>query len=125
MGLSVLAVLFGWILAGNESSGVDLMLRWMYVMLGLAVGLMLIMSLFALAQNPKSAVQALAGLAAVLVIVGISFALSSAEPVTTPTNYYDNPVGLRVADTALYAMYILMAGAVVAIILGELRNAFK
>lgn len=123
--LCVLAILFGWVLAKDEGSGVDLMLRWMYVMLGLGVGSMLIMSVISLAQNPKSAVQALIGLVAVLVVVGVCWALSSSEPVTTPTNYYDNEIQLKVADTALYGTYILMAGAVVSILLGELRNALK
>jgi hypothetical protein len=125
MGLSVLVVLFGWILASNEASGVDLMLRWMYVLLGLAVALILIMSLWGLAQNPKSAIGGLIGLVILLVIVGVSFALASDKPFTAGTKVYDNATLLKLTDTSLIAMYILMAGAVLSIIVCEARNAFK
>lgn len=121
MTLCVVVVLMGWVLRDD----VDLLLNWMYVMLGLGVGAMVIMSVFSLAQNPKSAVQALLGLGVILVIIGISFALSNGTPLSTPTSYYDNVAELKIADTGLYATYALLVGAVLAILLGETRNAFK
>ncbi|MCD8186127.1 MAG: hypothetical protein LUD68_06645 [Rikenellaceae bacterium] len=121
MTLSVVVVLFGWLLREN----VDLLLNWMYIMLILGVGAMVIMSVISLAQNPKAAVQALLGFAAILVVVGIAYALSSGSPLTTPTNYYDNSTELKIADTGLFAMYALMIGAILAIVVGEIRNAFK
>lgn len=125
MALCVVVVLMGWIFAGDEESGVNLLLRWLYIMMGLAIGSMLIMSVFSLAQNPKSAVQALIGLAAVLVVIGIAWAFASDAPITTATGEYTNSFELKLTDTALYTMYVLLGGAVLAIILGELRNAFK
>ena len=121
MAICVIVILMGWIIRVD----VDLLLRWMYAMLGIAVAAMLIMSVFALAQNPKSAVQALIGLVAVLVLIGVAWAFSSDAPVITPTNEYTDSFGLKLADTALYTMYVLMGGAALAIVLGEIRNAFK
>ncbi len=121
MALCVVVVLMGWILREN----VDLLLNWMYIMLGLGIGSLLILSLYALAQNPKSAVQSLIGLVAVLVIVGVAFALSSAEPIITPTSEYTNAFALKLTDTSLYSMYALLGLSVLAIVFGEIRNAFK
>lgn len=125
MAVSVLVIIFGWLLAKDEGAGVDLMLRWTYVVLGLAVGLILIMSLFSMAQNPKGALGGLLGLVVLLVIIGVSYALSSDTPIQTQTALYDNPFQLKISDTMLYSTYILLAGSVVAILLCELRNAFK
>ena len=125
MALSVLVILFGWIFAQNESSGVDLMLRWMYVLVGLAVGLIIIMSGLDLIQNPKGALGGLIGLVALLVVIGVAYMLSSGAPFEAGTNVYDNVTQLKLTDTSLFSMYILMGGAILAIILCEARNAFK
>lgn len=121
MALCVVVILMGWVFRED----VDLLLRWMYIMLGVGIGAMLIMSAYSLAQNPKSAVQSLIGFAAILVVVGVAYALSSGAPITTPTNYFDNVTELKIADTGLYAMYALLICAILAIIVGEIRNAFK
>jgi len=121
MALCVIVILMGWIFRED----VDLLLRWMYVMLGLGIGSMLIMSIFSLAQNPKSAVQALIGLAAVLVVIGVAWAFSSDAVVITPTKEHTNPFELKIADTGLYSMYALLIAAVLAVLFGEIRNAFK
>ncbi len=121
MAACVVVIVMGWLVREN----VDLLLGWMYVMLGLAVASILLMSLFSLAQNPKSAVLSLIGLVAVLVVVGVAWALAKSDPVITPTNEYTDPFALKLTDTSLYTMYTLMAVAVGAIVLGEIRNAFK
>lgn len=125
MAVSVIVIVFGWLLAKDEASGVDLLLRWLYVILGLAVVCIVVFSIYALLQNPKSAVQSLIGLGAIVVVVGIAWALSSGETVVTPTNTYTDPGLLKLADTSLYAMYVLLAGAVLAVLFGELRSFFK
>lgn len=121
MALCVVVILMGWLLREN----VDLLLTWMYIMLGLGVGFMLLMSLFSLAQNPKSAVQALLGLGVILVILGIAYGMANGDPLATPTNFYDNAAELKIADTGLFATFILLGIATVAIVVGEIRNAFK
>lgn len=121
MALCVVVILMGWILRED----VDLLLNWMYIMLGLAIGSMVILSIFSLAQNPKSAVQSLLGLAAILVVVGVSYAMSSSEPIITATNEYTNAFALKLTDTSLFAMYALMGIAILSIFVGEIRNFFK
>ena len=121
MALCVVVILMGWILRDD----VDLLLTWMYVMLGLGVGSMLIMSVVSLGQNPTSAVQALVGLVAVLIVIGVAWAMASDATIVTATSEYTNSFELKLTDTALYSMYVLLAGAVLAILWGEIRNALK
>ncbi len=129
MAASILVVLFGWILGPADpkvdGSGVDILLAGLYVILGIAVVCIVVFSIFALLQNPKSAVQSLLGLGVILVILGISYAMSSGETVVTPTQTYSDAGLLKLADTSLFAMYILLAGAILAVVLGELRGFFK
>ena len=113
------------IVLGLATDNVDLLLRWLYVMMGLSIAAIVLFSIYAMAQNPKSAVKSLIGLAAILVLFGVAFALSSDVPVVTPTKTYSNSLGLKVADASLYATYILLVGAILAIIGGEVRNFFK
>jgi hypothetical protein len=134
MAVSVIAIIVGWAIWGQGDSasdqakmdiGVNILLQWFYVILGLAVVCMIVFSIVSLLQNPKSAVQSLLGLAAVVVVVGISWALSSGETVVTPTKTYTDVSMLKLADTSLFAMYVLLAGAILAVIFGELRGFFK
>ncbi len=128
MAASVLLVLFGWILAPDpdiDSSGVDLLLRGLYVILGLAIVCIVVFSIYALLQNPKSAVQSLIGLAVLVVVIGIAWSLSSGETVVTPTNTYTDVPKLKLADTSLFAMYIFLGGAILTVVFGELRSFFK
>ena len=134
MALSVLAIVFGWMIwgkgdaagdAAQMDSGVNILLGWLYVVLVIGVGAMVLMSILSLAQNPKSAIRSLLGLALVLVVVGVAWALSSAEPVVTPTNTYSNATELKVTDTSLFAMYACLAVAVASIVILEIRNAFR
>jgi len=125
MAVSIVVILFGWILAKDEAAGIDLLLRWLYVVMGIAVVCVIVFSVYALLQNPKSAVQSLIGLGAIVVILGITWALSSGETVVTPTKTYTDVSMLKLADTSLYAMYVLLAGAVLAVLFGELRSFLK
>lgn len=125
MAVSVVVILFGWILAKDTSAGTDLLLRWLYIILGLAVVCIVAFSIFALLQNPKSAVQSLIGLAAILIVIGIAYMLSDATPIVTPSNVYDKAGELKLADTSLFGMYILLGGAILAVVFGELRGFFK
>lgn len=106
--------------------GVGLMLTWAYVLLGIAILAAVIFPLVNLAQNPKGAMRTLVGLGIVVVVVAISFALSSAEPITLGDGVlYNDVAGLRLTDAQLYTAYIALVAAIVVTILGEIRNSIK
>ena len=121
MAVSVVVCVIG----GYLSENVDMLLNSMYVMLGLSIAAIVIFSIYALAQNPKSAVQSLIGLVAILVLTGIAYILSSGDPVVTPGAVYDNVTQLKVAETGLYMMYFLLVVAILSIIVCEIRNSFR
>ena len=132
--LSVLAIVFGWSIASQgkaagdfamEDSGTNILLSWMYVMMVVGVGAMLLMSVFSLAQNPKSALRSLIGLALILIIIGVAWTFSDSAEVVTPTDVYTEAISLKVADTSLFAVYACLAVAIVSIVVLEIRNAFR
>ena len=112
------------LLMGEASVGT--MLVWAYILLGITIVVALLMPLITLIRNPKGALRSLIGLGIVVVVMGVCFALSSAEPVADSTGvHFDDPLTLRLSDTGLYAAYAALAAAVLAILFVELRNAFK
>ncbi len=124
LGVGVLTLLL--MLFMSEDSGVGIMLTWGYILMGIALVAALLFPLFNLAQNPKGAKRSLIGLAVVVVVVGIAVALSSTTPVVDAAgNIYDKPGQLRLTDAGLYTTYFAMIAAVLAVIIGEVRNSFK
>ena len=121
MAISLLTVVLYFVGAAE----VDLMLRWMYIMLGLAVASVVIMSIYSLAQNPKNTVRSLVGLGIVVVAIGVAWALSSDAMVVTPSNVYDDSFSLKLADTGLYLTYAALIATVLAIAAGEIYSATK
>lgn len=119
--ICVIIVLAGGVFGEN----VDLMLRWTYILLGLTVALVIILPLLYVAENPKGALRGLLGLVGILVVIGIAYALSDTNPIETPAQLYDNPTQLRISDIGLYTTYIALLVAIVTIVYGEIRNAFK
>ncbi len=106
---------------------IDAMLIWAGVLLALTALLALAMPLVGIFQNPKSARRSLLGLGVLAVVLLVSYALSSDEPVRVAggTQIFDDKAGLMVTDTALYAMYIAMFGAFGSIVFGEIYKLIK
>lgn len=119
--MSVLAIVFGMV-----TGSVDLMLMWSYALIFLTIGLTVIMPLIGLLQDPKAALSSMIGLGAIILIFGVSYALSSAEPIYLANGtIMDNVTALRFSDTALYAMYISFSAVIVSILGSEIYKSFK
>ena len=105
---------------------VDPMLIWGYILRGIAVAAVIILPLFNLVKNPKGAVRSLVGLGIVVVLAAICYALSSDAPVVNSAGgFFEDSAVLKISDTGLYLTYIALAVAILAAIVGEIRNAFK
>ncbi len=102
-----------------------LMLDWAYILLGVAVVAAVLFPLVHIIQNPKGALQTLIGLAIVVVVVGISYAIASDAPITTAVITFDNPATLKLSDMGLYTTYAALTVAILAIIVGEIGRVFK
>ncbi len=93
-----------------------------YILLAVAVVAAVGFPLLQLAKNPKGAKGALIGIGLLVVVLGISYALSSDY---NPSNMEITPEGAKQVDTGLFAFYILAAVAVGATIYAEVSKMFK
>ncbi|MBE9488055.1 MAG: hypothetical protein IMY73_02625 [Bacteroidetes bacterium] len=100
-------------------------MRWTYIMLGISISAMVLLPILGMIKDPKSAVRSLLGLGIVLVILAICYAFSDATPISTPAKEFTNSMELRLSDTGLYATYVALAIAIVAIFVGEIYKFFK
>lgn len=109
----------------NVDSGADVMLLWAEIMLYVTIGAVLILSVYNLVKNPKSAGRSLLGILCVVVVLGISYAMSDSTPIVTVAATYEDAGILKLSDTELFTTYIVFGLAIVSIILTEVYNLIK
>lgn len=109
-----------------DNGGVGIILTWTYILAAIAVLAVIVFPLLNIAQNPKAAMRSLMGIGIVIVVVGVAFALSSADPIMLSNKEIeDNAFDLRLTDAGLYTTYFAMIAAIVVTIYGEIRNSLK
>lgn len=97
-----------------------------YILLFATSALALLMPIIGIIQNPSGAVRSLVGVAVVLVIIGIAYAMSSDEVVKLSNgSIYDDKVGLRFTDTALFTTFFALSGVLLSIVGTEFYRIFK
>lgn len=105
---------------------IDAMLLWAFGMIILTIALAIIMPVFGVLQNPKSATGSLIGLGSLVVVILVSYALASDEPIKLVSGkVIDDSFNLKFSDMGLYATYIMFAGVIVSLVFGELYKVFK
>ena len=120
VGLSVWAFTrFG---GSGKEAAVETMLYWAYVMLIIALVAVLCIGLYITATtNPKSLVRIGIAIAGAAVLCLVAYLLASGKPALGFTGTTPPTAGeLKLTDTVLNLTYILGAGAIVAIIAGEI-----
>ncbi len=114
-------------------SSIDLFIIWAYVLIGVAALFAIVPSIIQMITQPKNTVKSIISLVVIAVIVLIAYVLSDGTPFTTGQGgqlpgYTGNdnvPDMLKFADTMLFTMYFLLAGAVLSIIYAEVVKIFK
>ena len=106
----------------GEGAAVETMLYWAYAMLAIALVAVLCIGLYISATtNPKSLVRIGIAIAAAAVLCLIAYFLASGKPALGFTGATPPTAGeLKLTDTVLNLTYSLGAGAIVAIIAGEI-----
>ena len=106
----------------GEGAAVETMLYWAYAMLLIALVAVLCIGLYITATtNPKSLVRIGIAIAAAAVLCLVAYLLASGKPALGFTGATPPTAGeLKLTDTVLNLTYILGAGAIVAIIAGEI-----
>ncbi len=93
-----------------------------YILLAVAVLAAIVFPIIHFIQHPKNAKRALVGIVALIVVVGISYALSSD---VNPSKMEITPEAVKQVDTGLFAFYILAALAIISLVYSEVSKFFK
>jgi hypothetical protein len=93
-----------------------------YLLLAVATATAIIFPIIQLAKNPKNAMGALAGFVGLLVIFGISYALSDDVNLS---KIEISSEGAKLAETGIFVFYILSITAIVGVIYSGVSKLFK
>ena len=120
--LGLLGIVFGILAFVNEGSSVDLLLRYTYFLFFAAVVIWIGLAIFI--ANPKNLLKAAGVVVGVTALVVLAYVLSAGAPAlnvkTQPT-----PQWLKLTDTMLLLTYVLGGAAIIAIIVGAVRDAIN
>ena len=123
--MGLLGIVFGILAFVNEGSSVDLLLRYTYFLFFAAVVIWIGLSIFIAGRNnPKNLLKAAGVVVGVAALVVLAYVLSAGAPAlnvkTQPT-----PQWLKLTDTMLLLTYVLGGAAIIAIIVGAVRDAIN
>lgn len=123
--LGLLGIVLGILAFFNGGSAIDLLLRYTYVLFIAAVVIWIGLSIFISGKNNhKNLIKAAGVVVGIAVLVVLAYVLSSGAPAinvkTQPTTQW-----LKLTDTMLLLTYVLGGAAIVAIIVGAIRDAFN
>ena len=123
--LGLLGIVFGILAFVNEGSSVDLLLRYTYFLFFAAVVIWIGLAIFIAGRNnPKNLLKAAGVVGGVAPLGGLAYVLSAGAPAlnvkTQPT-----PQWLKLTDTMLLLTYVLGGAAIIAIIVGTVRDAIN
>ena len=123
--LGLLGIVFGILAFVNEGSSVDLLLRYTYFLFFAAVAIWIGLAIFIAGRNnPKNLLKAAGVVVGIAVLVVLAYVLSAGAPAlnvkTQPT-----PQWLKLTDTMLLLTYVLGGAAIIAIIVGAVRDAIN
>lgn len=123
--LGLLGIVFGILAFVNEGSSVDLLLRYTYFLFFAAIVIWIGLAIFIAGRNnPKNLLKAAGVVVGVAALVVLAYVLSAGAPAlnvkTQPT-----PQWLKLTDTMLLLTYVLGGAAIIAIIVGAVRDAIN
>ncbi len=121
LGISVLFTLLFFI--GSIDEGMFLM--WSYVLLGIAAVAAIVFPILNIVQNPKKAKMVIAGVVGLLIIFGISYALSEGHEIKVGEDNIVSADTVKLSDAGLIMTYILGGLSVLAAIYDGVSKMFK
>ena len=102
----------------NQDAMLDSFLYYTYALVAIALVAAFILPMIKLFSNPKGLKKMLLFLLIAVVLIGVSYALASSEPLVVKINIEASENALRLTDAGLILTYILSAFAFLAILLG-------
>ena len=126
--VSVILLVLGFVkgFEANDGRGVENLLRWAYLMIGLAVFAAVIVSaVIGFINNPKSIIKLLIGLVAVAAVCFVVYLVSKGNPAVGLTVDQPSASTLKLTDTILNLTYLVGGVAIASIIIGEVISAIR
>ena len=123
--VSVAILVWGFVVGfkANDAAATDVLLNWAYIMVALALFAWIVIGLIISVKNdPKSLVKMGLTLVAIVALCLVAFVLAKGNPLPGLDASAGN---LKLTDTILNLTYIVGAGAILAIIVGEIRLALS
>ena len=110
----------------GQAMGTDVMLIYTYILFAVALVVALVFPIINIIKNPKQGKQSLIGLAAIIVIVGISFLFANSDSmVLSDGKVFDNKFWLMATDIELISAYIMLVGTLLIIVGTEIWGSLK
>ena len=109
----------------NQDAVLDSFLYYAYILFGVALLAVICLPLINLFGNPKGVKKILSSLLGVVVLVGVSYLLSSGDPIVNKPNLEASESVLKMTDTGLIMTYFLAAAAVLSIGVGGVLSIIR
>ena len=109
----------------STTNMLDVLLFWAYFLVFAALLLVIILSIINIAGNRKSLIRTGIILLIAVVVVGVSYLLASGDPVVVNLATPPTHGQLKLTDTLLIMVYILLGCALVALIWGGIRKLIQ
>lgn len=109
----------------SSTTMLDGVLLWAYILIAVALLLVIVLSVAAMIQNPKSLKKTgfILGLSVVLIVA--SYFLASGAPVEANVAKAPTFAQLKMTDTLLVLTYILLGATVLVLVGGSVANAVR
>jgi len=108
-----------------ESGLINFALIFAYILVGIAVICVIVLPLIKAIDDPKALVGTAIGLGVIFAIFGLSYAVSSDEVLPRYITFDVGPGISKFVGGLLTTMYLLLGGAIIAIVYTEVSKAFK
>lgn len=101
---------------------------WAYILVGIAALLSIVFPLIGMIGNPRSGLKTLISIVILAAVLFIAYSLGSDEFMNIPGYTGDansDPQTLKLVDMGIFTMYIMLAGAILAMGFSTLRKLIK
>lgn len=102
----------------NQDAMLDSFLYFAYILVAIALLAAFVLPMFTLLSNPKGLKKMLLFLLLAVVLIGLSYALASSDPLVVKIDIEASKSVLKLTDAGLILTYILSAFAFLSILLG-------
>lgn len=121
---AIMAIIFYVELNGNTDSFTSTIMYWCYILLVIGIVLAIVFPIIQMAKNPKKAKNALIGIALLVIVFAISYAIADAKVLPSYAKMASPSVAKWVSG-GIICFYIMAVLSIAAVIYAEVSKLFK